>query len=62
MSPTQNVKVQDLPTEIKNYEITELPSSSWEDSLSSWLKNISKDFEIFRNKIKRNTSIYLDTC
>ena len=58
MSPTQNVKVQDLPTEIKNYEITELPSSSWEDSLSSWLKNISKDFDgelsnIANNKIEK---------
>ena len=58
MSPTQNVKVQDLPTEIKNYEITELPSSSWEDSLSSWLKNISKDLDgelsnIANNKIEK---------
>ncbi|URQ69462.1 nitrogen regulation protein NR(I) [SAR86 cluster bacterium] len=58
MSPTQNVKVQDLPTEIKNYEITELPSSSWEDSLSYWLKNISKDFDgelsnIANNKIEK---------
>ena len=58
MSPTQNVKVQDLPAEIKNYEITELPSSSWEDSLSSWLKNISKDFDgelsnIANNKIEK---------
>ena len=58
MSPTQNVKVQDLPTEIKNYEITELPSSSWEDNLSSWLKNISKDFDgelsnIANNKIEK---------
>ena len=58
MSPTQNVKVQDLPTEIKNYEITELPSSSWEDNLSAWLKNISKDFDgelsnIANNKIEK---------
>jgi two-component system nitrogen regulation response regulator GlnG len=41
MSPTQNVKVQDLPSEIKEYEILESPSlsSSWEESFTSWIKN-----------------------
>jgi two-component system nitrogen regulation response regulator GlnG len=41
MSPTQNVKVQDLPSEIKEYEILEpsSSSSSWEESFTSWIKN-----------------------
>ena len=41
MSPTQNVKVQDLPSEIKEYEILEpsSTSSSWEESFTSWIKN-----------------------
>ena len=30
MSPSQSVKVQDLPTEVKEYEVTDIPTSSWE--------------------------------
>ena len=45
MSPSQNVKVQDLPTEVKEFEITDIPSSSWEDGMQNWLKNVSMNIE-----------------
>jgi two-component system nitrogen regulation response regulator GlnG len=45
MSPTQNVKVQDLPTEIKDYEITESPTSSWEDNFSYWIRNVAETLD-----------------
>ena len=45
MSPSQNVKVQDLPTEVKEFEITVIPSSSWEDGMQNWLKNVSMNIE-----------------
>ena len=45
MSPSQNVKVQDLPTELKEFEITDIPSSSWEDGMQNWLKNVSMNIE-----------------
>ena len=41
MSPNQNVKAQDLPTEVKEYEMVDVPSSSWEDGMKNWLKNVS---------------------
>ena len=45
MSPSQNVKVQDLPTEVKEFEETDIPSSSWEDGMQNWLKNVSMNIE-----------------
>ena len=45
MTPTQNVKVQDLPTEIKDYEITESPTSSWEDNFSYWIRNVAETLD-----------------
>ena len=45
MSPSQNVKVHDLPTEVKEFEITDIPSSSWEDGMQNWLKNVSMNIE-----------------
>ena len=45
MSPTQNVKAQDLPTEVKEFEITDIPASSWEDGLQNWLNNVSMNIE-----------------
>ena len=45
MSPTQNVKAQDLPTEVKDFEITDIPASSWEDGLQNWLNNVSMNIE-----------------
>ena len=45
MSPSQNVKVQDLPTEVKEFEISDIPSSSWEDGMQNWLKNVSMNID-----------------
>jgi two-component system nitrogen regulation response regulator GlnG len=45
MSPSQNVKVQDLPTEIKEFEVTDIPSTSWEDGMQNWLKNVSMNID-----------------
>tara|TARA_B100001113_G_scaffold80790_3_gene63711 strand:+ start:150 stop:1526 length:1377 start_codon:yes stop_codon:yes gene_type:complete len=45
MSPSQNVKVQDLPSEIKEFEISDVPSTSWEEGMQSWLKNISMNID-----------------
>ncbi|MBL32809.1 MAG: nitrogen regulation protein NR(I) [Gammaproteobacteria bacterium] len=45
MSPNQNVKAQDLPTEVKEYEMVDVPSSSWEDGMKNWLKNISLNID-----------------
>ena len=45
MSPTQSVKAQDLPTEVKDFEMTAIPSSSWEDGLQTWLTNVSLNIE-----------------
>ena len=41
MTPTQNVKVEDLPEEIKDNQMIEAPSSSWEDGFNSWVKNVA---------------------
>ena len=42
MSPTQNIKVEDLPNEIKDFDNLEddLPTD-WEKGFSIWLKNLS---------------------
>ena len=45
MSPSQNVKVQDLPTEVKEFEVTDIPSSSWEEGMQNWLKNVSMNID-----------------
>jgi two-component system nitrogen regulation response regulator GlnG len=45
MSPSQNVKVQDLPTEVKEFEVTDIPSTSWEDGMQNWLKNVSMNID-----------------
>ena len=45
MSPNQNVKAQDLPTEVKEYEMIDVPSSSWEDGMKNWLKNVSLNID-----------------
>ena len=45
MSPSQNVKSQDLPSEIKEFEITDIPTSSWEDGMQNWLKNVSMNID-----------------
>jgi two-component system nitrogen regulation response regulator GlnG len=45
MTPTQNVKVEDLPEEIKDNQIIEAPSSSWEDGFNSWVKNVALSVE-----------------
>ena len=45
MTPTQNVKVHDLPTEIKDYEVTESPSSSWEENFNTWIRNVASTID-----------------
>ena len=45
MSPSQNVRVKDLPNEVKELEIADIPSTSWEDGLQNWLKNISMNID-----------------
>ena len=45
MSPNQNIKAQDLPTEVKEYEMVDVPSSSWEDGMKNWLKNVSLNID-----------------
>tara|TARA_B100000768_G_scaffold113070_1_gene104732 strand:+ start:452 stop:1828 length:1377 start_codon:yes stop_codon:yes gene_type:complete len=45
MTPTQNVKVQDMPTEIKDYDAVEEPTSNWEEGLSSWINNNAANLE-----------------
>tara|TARA_B100000963_G_scaffold356505_1_gene376724 strand:- start:3416 stop:4795 length:1380 start_codon:yes stop_codon:yes gene_type:complete len=45
MSPSQSVKVQDLPSEVKEFEVSNISSSSWEDGLQNWLKNVSMNID-----------------
>ena len=45
MSPSQNVRVKDLPNEVKELEIADIPSTSWEDGLQNWLKNVSMNID-----------------
>jgi len=61
MSPTQSVKAQDLPTEVKILKWTDIPSSSWEDGLQNWLTNVSLNIEsglsdIAITKIEKNVN------
>ena len=44
MSPTQNIKVEDLPSEVKDHEAEEVEASSdWEQGLAAWLKELSEN-------------------
>ena len=44
MSPTQNIKVEDLPSEVKDHEAQEIEvSSDWEQGLAAWLKELSEN-------------------
>jgi len=44
MSPTQNIKVEDLPNEIKDFESVETDvSTDWEKGFSLWLKDLSNN-------------------
>ena len=45
MTPTQNVKVEDLPEEIKDNQMVEAPSSSWDDGFNSWVNNVATTIE-----------------
>ena len=45
MSPSQNVKVKDLPNEVKELEIADMPSTAWEDGLQNWLKNVCMNID-----------------
>ena len=45
MTPTQNVKVEYLPEEIKNNQMIEAPSSSWEDGFNGWVKNVATSID-----------------
>ncbi len=45
MSPSQNVKVKDLPNEVKDLEMSDIPSTSWEDGMQNWLKNVSMNID-----------------
>ena len=45
MTPTQNVKVEDLPEEIKDNQMMEAPSSSWEDGFNNLVKNVDLSVE-----------------
>ena len=43
MSPTQNIKVEDLPSEVKDHEVQKVEASlDWEQGLAAWLKDLSK--------------------
>ena len=44
MSPTQNIKVEDLPSEVKDHEAQEVEASSdWEQGLAAWLNELSEN-------------------
>ena len=43
MSPTQNIKVEDLPSEVKEHEVQKVEASlDWEQGLAAWLKDLSE--------------------
>ena len=43
MSPTQNIKVEDLPSEVKDHEVQKVEASlDWEQGLAAWLKDLSE--------------------
>jgi two-component system nitrogen regulation response regulator GlnG len=45
MSPTSSIKSQDLPNDVKDFQPIETPSSTWEDNLDQWIKNLSESKE-----------------
>ena len=65
MTPTQNVKVQDLPSEIKDYEEEEESSSnSWEESFETWIKSLalSMDKDLMHVANKKLEKIMIKTA
>lgn len=64
MTPTQNVKVQDLPSEIKDYEEEESLSNSWEESFETWIKSlaISMDKDLMHIANKKLEKIMIKTA
>ena len=60
MSPTQNVKSEDLPSEIKNIETENAPqlNGSWEDAFAAWVRNLTSSMnenvlDITNSKIEK---------
>ena len=60
MSPTQNVKSEDLPSEIKNIETENTPqlNGSWEDAFAAWVRNLTSSMnenvlDITNSKIEK---------
>ena len=60
MSPTQNVKSEDLPSEIKNIEAENTPqlNGSWEDAFAAWVRNLTSSMnenvlDITNSKIEK---------
>ena len=60
MSPTQNVKSEDLPSEIKNIETENAPqlNGSWEDAFATWVRNLTSSMnenvlDITNSKIEK---------
>jgi len=64
MTPTQNVKVQDLPSEIKDYEEEESSSNSWEESFETWIKSLalSMDKDLMHVANKKLEKIMIKTA
>lgn len=64
MTPTQNVKVQDLPSEIKDYEKEESSSNSWEESFETWIKSLalSMDKDLMHVANKKLEKIMIKTA
>ena len=65
MTPTQNVKVQDLPSEIKAYEEEEESSSnSWEESFETWITSLalSMDKDLMHVANKKLEKIMIKTA
>lgn len=60
MSPTQNVKSEDLPSEIKNIETENAPqlNGSWEDAFAAWVRKLTSSMnenvlDITNSKIEK---------
>lgn len=64
MTPTQNVKIQDLPSEIKDYEKEESSSNSWEESFETWIKSLalSMDKDLMHVANKKLEKIMIKTA
>ena len=45
MSPSQSVKAQELTNEVKEFELTDITSTSWEDGMQNWLNNVSLNID-----------------